>query len=80
MSWVLVKSFGSRAEAELAKGLLSTRGIECHIQADDVAGLRPHLALTLGVKLLVHAEDLEAAKRLLETDESRWLDEDDGPE
>jgi hypothetical protein len=39
---VKVKSFSSRTEAEIAKGLLASHGIKSLITADDVGGMFPY--------------------------------------
>lgn len=62
---VVVGSFSDRIEAELARGALNAADIDAIIQADDVAGLRPHLALTQGVQVLVRAEDASRAREIL---------------
>jgi hypothetical protein len=41
---VVVHSFGSSPEAEMAKGALEAAGIDAMIQADSAGGMRPHLA------------------------------------
>ncbi len=67
---VVVHSCGNEAEAELAKGALESAGIEVMIQADDVGGMRPHVAwASNGYKLLVREEDAAAAREVLENPE-----------
>jgi len=59
---VVVKSCGSRAEAELAKGALEDAGIQAMIQADTAGGMREHLAWSgAGFRILVREEDAPAA-------------------
>jgi len=41
---VLVQAFGSQVEADLAKSMLESAGIDAMIQADRAGGLRDHLA------------------------------------
>jgi hypothetical protein len=41
---VVVQSYGSRAEADLAKGALEDAGILAMIQADTAGRMREHLA------------------------------------
>ncbi len=65
-SWVVIRTFSSRMEAEIARGALEANGVTCRINSDDLAGLRPHLALSSGVQLLVAEADVEAANQLLE--------------
>jgi len=65
MSLVRIKMFNSRAEAEIAKSFLISKGIEAVIQADDLGGMRPDLALASGVYLKVSEEDAEIALEYL---------------
>ncbi|MFH1655053.1 MAG: DUF2007 domain-containing protein [Candidatus Omnitrophota bacterium] len=63
---ISIKTFLHRHEAELAKGLLSEKGIEAIVQADDCGGYRPHLTFgTGGVQLLVRKEDKQRAEEAL---------------
>jgi hypothetical protein len=66
MAPVSVKSFASRAEAELAGTLLRSEGIEFFIAADDAGGTwgRPML-FRMGVRLMVDDGDAERAAELL---------------
>ncbi len=62
---VVVRTFADRIEAEIAQSALEAAGIESVLRADDVAGLRPHMALTNGVAVLVRGEDASAAAEIL---------------
>jgi len=63
---VVVKTFGSRAEAELAKSVLEDAGIQSMIQADTAGGMREHLAWSgAGFKVFVREEDVPAARDAL---------------
>jgi hypothetical protein len=63
---VRVGRFGSRAEAQVARAMLSEHGIEATIVVDDVAGLHPELSLaTGGLSLEVLPDDAEEARELL---------------
>ena len=63
---VIVQSFGSRAEAELARGALENAGIPAMIQGDAVGGMREHLAWSgSGFQILVREEDAMAAREVL---------------
>jgi hypothetical protein len=63
---VVVRSFGSRIEAEVAQGALNAAGIESAVIADDVGGQYAALSLSAGgVRLQVRPEDLAAAEELL---------------
>lgn len=63
---VCIKTFLNRYEADLAKGFLESEGIEAFVSADDAGGMRPHLAFTGGVRLMVKNEEAEAALQILE--------------
>jgi len=63
---VIVKTFGSRPEADIAKGALASAGIDAMIQADTVGGMREHLAWSgTGFRLLVREDDARAALEIL---------------
>jgi Putative prokaryotic signal transducing protein len=63
---VVVQVFGSRAEAELAKGALEDAGIQSMLQADTAGGMREHLAWSgAGFRILVREDDAEEARDLL---------------
>ncbi len=64
---VVVHTFGSGPEADMAKSALEAAGIDSMIQADTAGGMRPHLAWAgRGFKLLVREEDAPAACDVLE--------------
>ena len=72
---VVVQSYGSRLEAELARGALEDASIPAMVQADTAGGMREHLAWSgAGFKILVREEDATAARDVLitpaETDET----------
>ena len=55
---------GSRTEAELIVGLLSSHGLRAFAATDDAGGQEPQLQLQ-GVRVLVAASEQAAARRLL---------------
>ena len=64
---VVVHTFGSRPEADLAKSALEAAGIDAIVQADTVGGQRPHMAWAgAGFQIIVRAEDESAAREILE--------------
>ena len=63
---VVVHSFGSRAEADLAKSALEAAGIDALVRSDDAGGLRPHMTFVNGAELLVRPEDEDAARDVLD--------------
>ena len=63
---VVVQSYGTEGEAEVAKGVLESSGIDAMIQADTAGRMREHLAWSgLGHRVLVRKEDAVAARSLL---------------
>ena len=63
---VVVQSYGSRPEADLAKGALEDAGIQAMTQADTAGGMREHLAWSgAGFKILVREEDATVARDVL---------------
>ena len=60
---VVVRAYGNRPEADLAKGVLEASGIQAMIQADTAGGMREHLAWSgAGFRILVREEDAAAAR------------------
>ena len=68
---VVVRTFADRIEAELAHSALEAAGIESMIRADDAGGLRPAMAFSNGIALLVRAEQASAAAEVLAADQTR---------
>ena len=63
---VVVQSYATEGEAEVAKGVLESSGIGAMIQADTAGRMREHLAWSgLGHRVLVREEDAAAARSLL---------------
>ena len=63
---VVAQSFGSRAEADIALGILESSGIGAMIQADTAGGMRQHLAWSgLGFRVLVCEEEVAMARDVL---------------
>lgn len=71
---VVVQSYGTEGEAEVAKGVLEASGIDAMIQADTAGRMREHLAWSgLGHRVLVREEDAVAARSLLALPQSEDL-------
>jgi hypothetical protein len=63
---VVVQSYATEGEAEVARGVLESSGIDAMIQADTAGRMREHLAWSgLGHRVLVREKDADAARRLL---------------
>lgn len=80
---IVVRTCGSRVEANLAKSILEAEGIPVLSQADTAGGMREHLAWSGEVfQVLVREEDLLAAREVLTSlAEGKILNEvDDTPD
>jgi hypothetical protein len=76
---VVVNSYGSRTEVELAKGALEASGIPAMTQADTVGGMREHIVWSAGgFQVLVREEDADAAREVLSPTVEDNSDEADG--
>jgi hypothetical protein len=78
---VVVKTFGSRPEVDVAKSALASAGIDAIIEADTAGRMREHLAWSgiAGFRLLVREEDLEAARDFLTAAIEPNADDGGGP-
>lgn len=64
---VVIQSFGTRAEADIALGMLESSGIEAMVQADTAGGMRQHLAWSgFGFRVLICEEDVAMARDVLQ--------------
>jgi hypothetical protein len=59
---IVVPTFRSTPDAQIAKGILDEAGIESMIRSDNAGGMYPAIA---GADLLVRAEDAEKAREAL---------------
>ena len=62
---IIIETFSSRMEADIAAGLLQSEGIEAMVLADDAGGTYPMLQFVRGVRLLVAPEDEAQAREIL---------------
>jgi hypothetical protein len=64
---ILLCSFSTRSEAEIAKSLLRANNIDSIIQADDAGGMYPFPTILsgAGVRLYVNKNKLKEGKELL---------------
>jgi hypothetical protein len=65
---VVLRRFGDEASAHLAAITLEANNIPAQVSADTGGGALPNLAVGFPVRLLVRAEDVELARRLLDTE------------
>ena len=64
---VVVHSFGSRPEADMAVSALEAAEIDAMVQADTGGGMRPSIAWAgVGFQVLVREEDLAQARDVLD--------------
>ncbi len=63
--FVVLEVYNSEIEAEIFRAQLEASGIEAFVSKDDVGGMRPHLQLSHGVRLMVSREDMELAREIL---------------
>ena len=68
---VVVRTFGNRFEAEVAKSALDAAAIDSMLSADDAGGEQPGLWPGEGVSLLVRSEDALRAAEVLDTRQDR---------
>jgi len=59
---VIVSTFRSTADAQIAKGILDEVGIESMIRADNAGGMYPAIS---GAELIVRAGDVHQASEVL---------------
>ncbi len=60
-----LKTYLNELEAEIALGRLEALGVTAVVEKDNCGGMRPHLDLQQGVRLLVADADLEKARGIL---------------
>jgi hypothetical protein len=78
---VVVQVYGTRPEADLAKSVLASAGIDAITTADTAGGMREHLAWSgAGFQVLVREDNAKEARELLatadEADSSQSQEED----
>ena len=71
---IVVHTFNSRPEAEMAKSALDAAGIEAMVVADDAGGTQPGFWESRGVAVVVASENEQAAREILDSD-ARATDE-----
>ena len=76
---VVLHSYSSQAEADLAKGVLDSAGIAAMTTADTAGRMREHLAWSgAGFQVLVREEDVADARALLTEAEVAGAEEKNG--
>ena len=67
---VVVRTYQSPVDADLARMALEAAGIESMVGSDDQGGQSPGLAFTQGIALLVRSEDVKDADEILRVDDN----------
>ena len=62
---VILRTYPAVIDAELAKTVLDSVGIDSMIRSDNEGGQSPGLSFTRGAELLVRADDVAAAEDIL---------------
>ncbi len=62
--WVVVRTFTTHIEADLASSALAAAGIDASIRADDCGGVYPFKG---GIELLVSQDEAALATEVLDT-------------
>ena len=65
---IVIHTFNSRQEAEMAKSALDAAGIEAMVVADDAGGTQPGLWEGRGVAVVVNSENERAAREILDSE------------
>ncbi|HYD51014.1 MAG TPA: DUF2007 domain-containing protein [Gemmatimonadaceae bacterium] len=63
---VVLRTYSSEAEANLAATVLEANGIPARVFADTAGGAVPALAIVFPVRLIVRAADAELAREVLD--------------
>ena len=69
--FIVVSTFPSAADAQIAKGVLDDAGIESLVRADNAGGMIPALG---GVDVLVRADAVQKANEALHRRHNRALE------
>ena len=72
----VVATFAYRHEAEFARETLRAAGIDSVLIADDAGGAYAGLSFTRPVRLLVHNDDLDQARAVLQQEAGEGDDSD----
>jgi len=66
---VVVRTYPTHVDADLARTVLEAAGIESMVESDDQGGQSPGLAFTRGIALLVRSDDVKDAEEILGVDD-----------
>lgn len=81
-TYVTIRHFFEPSQALLLRSVLEGHGIEAFVVGEHTGGLTPHFSLfggsiQGGIRLQVHADDVEAAHEVLDAPDDVLDDEDD---
>ena len=66
---VTIATFPSEVEAEVAQSILAANAIDAIVLTDNAGGMLPSMHLLKETRLVVRAEDAEAARAVLQEGE-----------
>ncbi len=61
----ILHEYSNHMEAEIAKGFLTSNGIEAIVHSDDCGGMAGGQTFIRGVKLIVPKNDIQRARQIL---------------
>lgn len=64
---IAIRTFATRTEAELVRGLLESAGIPAWVSTDDAGGLYPSFDLADGARVMIRESDRAGAEDVLAT-------------
>lgn len=62
---VCIKTYNTRIDAEIDRGVLESQKIQSIILADDEGGMLPLPLGAFGIRLMVRKEDIKSAQEIL---------------
>ena len=72
---VVIRTYGSEVEAQLAQAALASDGIPSIVLPDNAGGMLPMLQVLFPVRLAVRREDAEAAQAVLDAPPGTLIDD-----
>ena len=73
---VVFRQFSSRTDAEIVRELLVANGVEGFVVSDDCGSVDPALQFACGAHLLVDANDLSEAERIVTESTAESMEND----
>jgi len=66
LNFIILKEYYNKYEAQMDIVLLKNNKINALLISDDLGGLRPHLALSTGIKIQVSENDYAMACKIID--------------